>query len=474
MKEPTLGNPQNTIQVLQKYNFNFQKKFGQNFLIDTHVLDKIISAAGITKDDFVSYTGNVLEAYNVAYTAAELTEGIDDDAALTKEEIAIILYNAKELLNKHTEWLSSIAVDYSAIKDANDISENALDAVDLMYRTGIFALDQEGKLNPGATVSRGEATVMLKAFTQLFVQSSPVTEDVEADDWVMTFNDEFQGTSLDTRVWVPSDHNPGHIQCSRHPENLEVHDGALHLVTKKESRVEGKNWTTGDVRVKKGFAQEYGYWECRYKYCNATGINNSFWMCYDHPTDGDYSYEIDVNEGHFPNEVNPTYHNYTDGKHRNPHTTVVSDYNLASDYHTYAVKWDPDYIYYYFDGVEVFKTEWITEPGYFCGPILGTAVLRSTGAITDEADGTEMVVDYVRVWQRSAYLDEHTSITDDAALDGDGTSYSLREYLSFDIKDALKLIRAIVNNETVENGDINGDGKVGLADVIRVMKLIAQ
>ena len=38
MKEPTLGNPQNTIEVLQKYNFVFQKKFGQNFLIDTHVL----------------------------------------------------------------------------------------------------------------------------------------------------------------------------------------------------------------------------------------------------------------------------------------------------------------------------------------------------------------------------------------------------------------------------------------------------
>lgn len=53
----TLGNPQNTIAVLQRYNFNFQKKFGQNFLIDTHVLDKIIGAAGITKEDFVLEIG---------------------------------------------------------------------------------------------------------------------------------------------------------------------------------------------------------------------------------------------------------------------------------------------------------------------------------------------------------------------------------------------------------------------------------
>ncbi|GAA6375963.1 16S rRNA (adenine(1518)-N(6)/adenine(1519)-N(6)) -dimethyltransferase RsmA [Firmicutes bacterium i23-0019-B6] len=57
MKEPTLGNPQNTIAVLQKYNFSFQKKFGQNFLIDTHVLDKIIASAEIIKDDMVLEIG---------------------------------------------------------------------------------------------------------------------------------------------------------------------------------------------------------------------------------------------------------------------------------------------------------------------------------------------------------------------------------------------------------------------------------
>ena len=53
----TLGIPQNTIEILQKYNFRFQKKFGQNFLIDTHVLERIISEAGITKDDFVLEIG---------------------------------------------------------------------------------------------------------------------------------------------------------------------------------------------------------------------------------------------------------------------------------------------------------------------------------------------------------------------------------------------------------------------------------
>ena len=52
-----LGNPKNTIEVIQKYQFAFQKKFGQNFLIDPHVLDKIIGAAGVTKEDMVLEIG---------------------------------------------------------------------------------------------------------------------------------------------------------------------------------------------------------------------------------------------------------------------------------------------------------------------------------------------------------------------------------------------------------------------------------
>ncbi len=55
--EPTLGNPKNTIEIIRKYEFNFLKRFGQNFLIDTHVLDKIIRAANVTKDDVVLEIG---------------------------------------------------------------------------------------------------------------------------------------------------------------------------------------------------------------------------------------------------------------------------------------------------------------------------------------------------------------------------------------------------------------------------------
>ena len=53
----TLGNPTNTIAVLQKYNINFQKKYGQNFLIDANILEKIIAAAGVNENDCVLEIG---------------------------------------------------------------------------------------------------------------------------------------------------------------------------------------------------------------------------------------------------------------------------------------------------------------------------------------------------------------------------------------------------------------------------------
>ena len=56
-KKGPLGNPQNTIDIIKKHQFAFQKKFGQNFLIDTHVLDKIINAAQVTDEDCVLEIG---------------------------------------------------------------------------------------------------------------------------------------------------------------------------------------------------------------------------------------------------------------------------------------------------------------------------------------------------------------------------------------------------------------------------------
>ena len=84
MARPYLGNPKYTIEVLQKYGFVFQKRFGQNFLIDTHVLDRIIEASEITKDDFILEIGpgiGTMTQY-LAEAAREVTAVEIDDALI--------------------------------------------------------------------------------------------------------------------------------------------------------------------------------------------------------------------------------------------------------------------------------------------------------------------------------------------------------------------------------------------------------
>ena len=84
MARPYLGNPKYTIEVLQKYHFVFQKRFGQNFLIDTRVLDRIIEASEITKDDFVLEIGpgiGTMTQY-LADAAREVTAVEIDDALI--------------------------------------------------------------------------------------------------------------------------------------------------------------------------------------------------------------------------------------------------------------------------------------------------------------------------------------------------------------------------------------------------------
>ena len=102
MKEPTLGNPQNTIAVLQKYHFNFQKKFGQNFLIDEHVLDKIIRAAEITKDDYVLEIGpgiGTMTQY-LACAAREVTAVEIDRALIPILEDTLKEYDNVSIINE--------------------------------------------------------------------------------------------------------------------------------------------------------------------------------------------------------------------------------------------------------------------------------------------------------------------------------------------------------------------------------------
>ena len=97
-----LGQPQNTIAILKKYDFTFQKKFGQNFLIDTHVLEKILDAADIGKDDLVLEIGpGIGTVTQYLCEAARQVIAVEIDRKLIKIlKDTLSAYNNVEVINK--------------------------------------------------------------------------------------------------------------------------------------------------------------------------------------------------------------------------------------------------------------------------------------------------------------------------------------------------------------------------------------
>ena len=146
--------------------------------------------------------------------------------------------------------------------------------------------------------------------TALLLAAPPPPYNRPAENWKLVFADEFDGddAALDA-AWDFQNGPSGHILASRWRDNGKLEDGLLKLIGRKEERA-GQDWTAASCWTKQQF--QYGYFECRYRYLPATGTNNSFWIM----TQGkpEQRFEIDINEGHVPNEVNMNLHNWT-GKH---------------------------------------------------------------------------------------------------------------------------------------------------------------
>ncbi|MBQ2968565.1 MAG: S-layer homology domain-containing protein [Clostridia bacterium] len=326
-----------------------------------------------------------------------VSDGFKPESPISREDMALFTYNAIKQLGKNDEWLQDLPNDWDNFEDTETISSYATDALKYLIQAGIIKGTSDTTVSPLETATRAQAAVILKRFMEGFVWAGPPTDE----EWVLTFNDEFEYEGVNWDVWESASASPGHILSSRWPENIAVYDGAMHLLTKKEERG-GKQWTTGDAWVTPNvFRQAYGYWEARYKYNESGGINNAFWMetikdGYNFASDSDHRFEIDINEGHYPNKINQTYHTANDGS-LSDHLEVA--YDLSADYHTYALKWDKDFIYYYFDGELTSKKPNINAIDVVY-PIFSTAVLNWAGTLGPKADGSSMAIEYVRIYQR--------------------------------------------------------------------------
>lgn len=142
------------------------------------------------------------------------------------------------------------------------------------------------------------------------VSSLLFADPPKGKNWKLVFYDDFNypNEQLDD-AWISQNGASGHILCSRWRENAVVENGNLKLVNKKEKRG-GQEYTSGSIWTKKSF--RYGYFECRYKYSKATFSNNSFWLIQTGKVSEGKKFEIDINEGHYPDEININLHNWSD------------------------------------------------------------------------------------------------------------------------------------------------------------------
>ena len=367
------------------------------------ILDRAMGYEAVAGESYADVAQDAWYAPYVATAKAKgllnglpTEDGFKPEQPITRQEMALFTYNAIKQIGRNDEWLSDLPNGWENFTDTDSVSDWATDALKYLIQTGIIKGTSDTTVSALDNATRAQGAVILKRFMQMFVWAGPPTDE----EWVLTFNDEFNGTEMDWSIWKSAAQSPASLLSSRWPENAVVKDGNLNLEVRREQRG-GKEWTAGSVWVRpEVFAQSCGYWEARYKIAECSGINNSFWMTSSVGASEGKRYELDVNEGHYPNIVNTNYHHHmADGSKKAYSEKTGSEYDLSADFHTYALEWNEDKLIYYFDGKVIAEKENFNAlvPTV---PYLSSAVLNWAGSIPDSIQKTAQVVDYVRIWQR--------------------------------------------------------------------------
>src|SRR5882672_1552319 len=182
-----------------------------------------------------------------------------------------------------------------------------------------------------------------------------------------------------------------------------VNSGILTLTAAKadpsiQPLINNYQYTSGEINTAHSFSQTYGYFEMRAELPAGQGFWPAFWML---PADGSWPPEIDTMEvlGNDPTKLYTTVHTNSTGTHTSSGqgTTVA---NMSTGFHTYGVDWEPDYVTFYFDGNQVYKT---ATPSDLNKPMYIIANLAVGGYWPGMVDGTtpfpaQMQIDYIRAY----------------------------------------------------------------------------
>lgn len=224
--------------------------------------------------------------------------------------------------------------------------------------------------------------------------------------WTLTFDDEFNAPALDTTKWTatdwPSDIN--NEQEDYAPDDVTIKDGILRLESRKRQRA-GREFTSGEVRSVGKFSQLYGRYEFRARLAKTQGTWTAEYLIAENDH---WPPEIDVEEylGREPGTLHMTAHwAKRDGKHQSFHfgrEDPTADY---TQWHVYAVEWEPGVVRWFIDGQLYATSDEGAKPFISHVPMylrINTAVGGWAG---NPGDGTVWPqfhdVDYVRVYRRT-------------------------------------------------------------------------
>jgi len=318
--------------------------------------------------------------------------------------------------------------------------------------------------------------------------TTPSIDGIAAQNWQLVWNDEFDGSTIDSSRWEHEVNGDGggnnELQYyTARPENSFVSGGALHIRALREE-YRGRSYTSARLRTKTRGDWTYGRFEARARLPKGQGLWPAFWML---PTDWEFggwasSGEIDIMElvGHEPRVVYGTIHyggEWPDNTSSGGSYRLSGEQDFSDDFHTFALEWEPEELRWYVDGHHYLtQRKWHSEGGEFPAPFNRRFHLLLNVAVGGDWPGSpgettvfpqEMVVDYVRVY-RDAETAPGWQVPGDANQDG-----------SLDVSDALAFLDLLFGGADLPCGglsissagnrsllDVNGDGGIDLSDPV--------
>ena len=227
--------------------------------------------------------------------------------------------------------------------------------------------------------------------------------DGSQKQWVLTFSDEFDGSSLDKEKWSNGfgwgqDTRSDYGWCD--PANNVVSGGVLAQRIDRKPQG-GQPFSVGCIHSKNKIAQQFGYWEARIRAARCYGARTAFWG---KPNDESWPPELDVVEiyGDERSVAKFTIH-WRSGASVARSRGAFEGPDLAGGFHVYGTEWSPTETIWYVDGVERHRTSEGSGALDDGGPfytIVNAQVVEPSSTCGEEAASSWQYVDYVRVWTR--------------------------------------------------------------------------